>query len=68
MLWYSTISCTTKMKTYCELDTNYDLSKIGERFDHFENFNLHVILKDEDFTIKGIKIISPISNFSHLNF
>jgi hypothetical protein len=47
---------------------DYELSKIGDKFDHLDNFNLYVILKNEDFTIKDVKKINPVNSFSHLNF
>jgi len=39
--------------------------KLQKRFDHLNNFGLHVILKDEDRNIKGI---NNISNLFYLNF
>jgi predicted protein tyrosine phosphatase len=40
-----------------------NFQKLQERFDHLNN--LHVILKDVDFKIKGMK---SIYSLSHLNF
>jgi len=41
-----------------------NFQKLQKRFDHLNNFNLQVILKDEDLNIKSIKNISSFSHFS----
>ncbi len=38
--------------------------KLQKRFNHLNNFNLQVTLKDEDLNIKSIKNISSLSHFS----
>ncbi len=42
-----------------------NFQRLQERFDHLNNFNSHVILKDDDFKIKSMK---SIYSLSHLNF
>jgi hypothetical protein len=42
-----------------------NFQRLQERFDHLNNFNSHVILKNEDFKIKRMK---SICSLSHLNF
>jgi hypothetical protein len=55
-------------QTYCELDTDYEFSKIGERFDHLDNFNLHVILKVRISPSKMSRKLIPLIVFPILTF